>query len=57
MAPIDLSDENGNIYTSDAEPEPWYLIDNALAYLQVINRALLREQLRMNPQTEAVSVS
>ena len=30
---------------------------SALAYLQVINRALLREQLRMNPQTEAVSVS
>ena len=30
---------------------------SALAYLQVINRALLREQLKMNPQTEAVSVS
>ena len=29
----------------------------ALAYLQVINRALLREQLKMNPQTEAVSVT
>ena len=27
---------------------------SALAYLQVINRALLREQLKMNPQTEAV---
>lgn len=27
---------------------------SALAFLQVINRALLREQLRMNPQTEAV---
>lgn len=30
---------------------------SALAFLQVINRALLREQLRMNPQTEEVSVS
>jgi 2-isopropylmalate synthase len=30
---------------------------SALAYLQVINRALLREQLKMNPQTEAVSVT
>ena len=30
---------------------------SALAYLQVINRALLREQLKMNPQTEAVSVA
>jgi 2-isopropylmalate synthase len=30
---------------------------SALAFLQVINRALLREQLRLNPQTEAVSVS
>jgi 2-isopropylmalate synthase len=30
---------------------------SALAFLQVINRALLREQLRMNPQTEAVSVT
>lgn len=29
----------------------------ALAFLQVINRALLREQIRMNPQTEEVSVS
>jgi 2-isopropylmalate synthase len=29
----------------------------ALAFLQVINRALLREQLKMNPQTEAVSVT
>ena len=28
----------------------------ALAYLQVINRAQLREQHKMNPQTEAVSV-
>src|SRR5262245_1944486 len=30
---------------------------SALAYLQCISRALLREQLRLNPQTEAVSVS
>src|SRR5207302_9746072 len=30
---------------------------SALAFLQVINRALLREQLRMNPQTEAVSMT
>jgi 2-isopropylmalate synthase len=30
---------------------------SALAYLQVINRALLREQLKMNPQTEAVTVA
>lgn len=30
---------------------------SALAYLQVINRALLREQLKMNPQTEEVSVT
>jgi 2-isopropylmalate synthase len=30
---------------------------SALAYVQVINRALLREQLKMNPQTEAVSVT
>jgi 2-isopropylmalate synthase len=30
---------------------------SALAYLQVINRALLREQLKMNPQTETVSVT
>lgn len=30
---------------------------SALAFLQVINRALLREQQRMNPQTEEVSVS
>ena len=30
---------------------------SALAYLQVINRALVREQLKMNPQTEAVSVT
>ncbi len=30
---------------------------SALAYLQVINRALLREQLKMNPQTEAVSAT
>ncbi len=30
---------------------------SALAFLQVINRALLREQMRMNPQTEAVSVT
>ena len=29
---------------------------SALAFLQVINRALLREQLKMNPQTEAVVV-
>jgi 2-isopropylmalate synthase len=29
---------------------------SALAFLQVINRALLREQIKMNPQTEAVSV-
>jgi 2-isopropylmalate synthase len=28
---------------------------SALAFLQVINRALLREQMRMNPQTEEVS--
>jgi 2-isopropylmalate synthase len=27
---------------------------SALAFLQVINRALIREELRMNPQTEAV---
>jgi 2-isopropylmalate synthase len=30
---------------------------SALAYLQVINRALVREQLKMNPQTEEVSVT
>jgi 2-isopropylmalate synthase len=30
---------------------------SALAFLQVINRALLRQQLKMNPQTEAVSVT
>jgi 2-isopropylmalate synthase len=30
---------------------------SALAFLQCINRALLREQIRLNPQTEAVSVS
>lgn len=30
---------------------------SALAYLQVINRALLREQLKMNPQTEAVRMT
>ena len=30
---------------------------SALAFLQVINRALLREQLKMNPQTEKVSVT
>jgi len=30
---------------------------SALAFLQVINRALLREQIKMNPQTEAVSVT
>ncbi|MCI0640931.1 MAG: 2-isopropylmalate synthase, partial [Gemmataceae bacterium] len=30
---------------------------SALAFLQVINRALLREQMKMNPQTEAVKVS
>jgi 2-isopropylmalate synthase len=30
---------------------------SALAFLQVINRALLREQLKMNPQTEEVSVT
>src|SRR5262249_37640326 len=30
---------------------------SALAFLQCINRALLREELRLNPQTEAVSVS
>jgi 2-isopropylmalate synthase len=30
---------------------------SALAYLQVINRALLREQLKMNPQTETVSAT
>jgi 2-isopropylmalate synthase len=29
---------------------------SALAFLQVINSALVREQLKMNPQTEAVSV-
>src|SRR5439155_19043136 len=28
---------------------------SALAFLQVINRALAREQMKMNPQTEAVS--
>jgi 2-isopropylmalate synthase len=30
---------------------------SALAFLQVINRALLRQQMRINPQTEAVSVT
>jgi 2-isopropylmalate synthase len=30
---------------------------SAQAYLQVVNRALLREQLRMNPQTEAVTAT
>ncbi|MEI7685184.1 MAG: 2-isopropylmalate synthase [Planctomycetota bacterium] len=30
---------------------------SALAFLQVINRALLREHIRMNPQTESVSMS
>jgi len=30
---------------------------SALAFLQVINRALLREQIRMNPQTESVIMS
>jgi len=30
---------------------------SALAFLQCINRALLRQQQRINPQTEAVSVS
>jgi 2-isopropylmalate synthase len=30
---------------------------SALAFLQVINRALLRQQIKMNPQTEAVSVT
>jgi 2-isopropylmalate synthase len=30
---------------------------SALAYLQVINRALVREQHKMNPQTEEVSVT
>ncbi len=28
---------------------------SALAFLHVINRALAREQMKMNPQTEAVS--
>lgn len=30
---------------------------SAQAFLQVVNRALLREQLKMNPQTEAVTAS
>ncbi len=30
---------------------------SALAFLQVINRALVRQQMKMNPQTEAVSVT
>jgi 2-isopropylmalate synthase len=30
---------------------------SALAFLQVINRALLRQQMKMNPQTEAVRVT
>lgn len=30
---------------------------SALAFLQVINRAILRQQLRMNPQTEALSAT
>jgi 2-isopropylmalate synthase len=30
---------------------------SALAFVQVINRALLRQQIKMNPQTEAVSVT
>jgi 2-isopropylmalate synthase len=30
---------------------------SALAFLQVINRALVRQQIKMNPQTEAVTVS
>jgi len=30
---------------------------SALAFLQCINRALLRQQLKMNPQTEEVSVT
>ena len=30
---------------------------SAIAFLQVINRAFIRQQHRMNPQTEAVSVS
>lgn len=30
---------------------------SALAFLQVINRALVREQIRMNPQTETVSMT
>lgn len=30
---------------------------SAQAFLQVVNRALLREQLRMNPQTEAVTAT
>ena len=30
---------------------------SALAFLQVINRALVREQLKINPQTEAVSAT
>jgi 2-isopropylmalate synthase len=30
---------------------------SALAFLQVINRALLRQQLKINPQTEAVRVT
>jgi 2-isopropylmalate synthase len=29
---------------------------SALAFLQVINRALIQKQLKMNPQTEEVSV-
>jgi 2-isopropylmalate synthase len=30
---------------------------SALAFLQVINRALVRQEIKMNPQTEAVSVT
>ncbi len=30
---------------------------SALAFLQVVNRAILRQQLRLNPQTEALSVT
>ena len=30
---------------------------SALAFLQVINRALLREELRLNPQTESIIMS
>ena len=30
---------------------------SAQAFLQVVNRALLRQQLKMNPQTEAVTAT